>query len=255
MKVAVSNLSFGGFNFLGEHQLPASMGLEIFYEFGDDYYWEAVIREAYSERPVQGLSLHGPCVGVNLAEAGHEHYLCAYERAFRFAAEWDADYVVVHTNEGYRDQPERVRARIKFRLERLLSMAAAYDVDLLVENVGLKTQKNLLFDFDDYFALLAAFPRAGALLDTGHAHINGWNLGKTVQRLGTRVRACHIHDNDGKVDKHLCIGNGSIQWDGFFQAIGESAADMTLVFEYANTDLATTLTNIQQVSERYLQES
>jgi sugar phosphate isomerase/epimerase len=252
MKFAISNLSFGGFNYLTSQKLPSAMGLEIFYEFGDDHYWEAVIQQAYAERPVQGLSLHGPCVGVNLAEAGHSHYLSAYERFFKFAARWDADFVVVHTNECYGENSVRVRSRVKHRLERLCSLAAAYDVSLLVENVGLAAKHNLLFDWEEYYSLLAEFPQAGALLDTGHAHMNGWDLAKVVQRLGTRLRACHIHDNDGTADQHLCIGCGNIGWESFFLAIQGSVADMTLVFEYANVDLNMMLENIRHVCNRYL---
>ena len=249
MKFALSNLPFGGFDYLALQALPTTMGLEIFYEFGEDYYWDSVIRAAYRERPVMGLSLHGPCVGVNLAEESHDHYLVAYERFFHFAAKWDADFVVVHTNESYRQTPERAKTRIKFRLERLLALAAAYDVNLVIENVGLRSKETLLFDWDEYLHLLIDFPQAGALLDIGHAHINGWNLAETVQRLGTRLHACHVHDNDGQSDKHLCIGQGSVDWAGFFQAAQKSAADMTLVFEYANTDMATALNNIRQITE------
>jgi len=252
MKFALSNLSFGGFNYLTAHKLPEKMGLEIFYEFGHDHYWDAIIQEAYAERPVQGMSLHGPCVGVNLAEASHEHYLVAYERFFRFAAKWDADFVVMHTNEKFLEDPARARSRVKHRLERLLSLAAAYDVNLLVENVGLAAKDNLLFDWDEYLALLDDFPQAGALLDTGHAHMNGWNIATVVQKLGARLQACHIHDNDGSADQHLYVGRGSIDWSGFFQAVRDSAADMTLVFEYANTDLAGALKNIKKVTKKYL---
>ena len=249
MKFALSDLSFGGFRYLAPRALPDSMGLEIFYEFGDDYYWDAVIRSVYTKRPVLGFSLHGPCVGVNLAEESHDHYLTAYERFFHFAAKWDADFVVAHTNEAFRENEDRVRTRVKFRLERLLALAAAYDVNLLIENVGLRSKGTLLFDWHEYLNLLLEFPQAGALLDIGHAHINGWDLPNAVMRLGTRLRACHVHDNDGVDDQHLCIGQGSLDWSGFYRAAKQSTAEMTLVFEYANTNLATALQNITQITE------
>ena len=58
------------------------------------------------------------------------------------------------------------------------------DVKVLIENVGLRTKNNVLFDLPEYIALFDIFPQAGALLDTGHAHVNGWDIPAVVKGIG-----------------------------------------------------------------------
>ncbi len=72
-----------------------------------------------------------------------------------------------------------------------------------------------------------------------------------IEQLGPRLRACHLHDNRGIVDDHRPIGRGNIQWDPIFTAIRTYLPEATLVFEYANTNLETTLINIDAVDHHY----
>lgn len=104
---------------------------------------------------------------------------------------------------------------------------------LLIENVGLRTKNNVLVEAEEYLAMFEAFPQACALLDTGHAHVNGWDLAKVVQALGPRLTACHIHDNSGAGDEHLPVGRGTIDWRAYFAAVKEFAPQAAQVLEYS----------------------
>lgn len=252
MFLSLSNLSFIGFNYIALKELPTYLGLEIFYEFGDDSHWDRVMKEIYEKRPLQVLSIHGPCIGVNLADENHTHYLTLYRKVFAFASKWNADFVVVHTNEEYSGEKALVRERVYNRLRELLTLSQSYQVRLLIENVGLRNKNTLLFDWKEYSELLSLLPEAGALLDTGHAHVNQWDLPKVIEQLGNRLIACHLHDNHGVSDDHLTIGQGTIDWQSLFTAIRSYTPKATLVFEYANTDLQTALANIQAVNSNYL---
>jgi sugar phosphate isomerase/epimerase len=61
----------------------------------------------------------------------------------------------------------------------------------------------LLLQTPDEFAELDGF---GILLDTGHLNVSATTLGfdraEFVERLGPRIRAFHLHDNDGSADLH-----------------------------------------------------
>lgn len=57
------------------------------------------------------------------------------------------------------------------------------------------------------------------MLDTGHAHVNGWDIPAVVKALGERLVACHVHDNDGNGDAHLPVGQGDIDWKAYFGAV------------------------------------
>mgnify|MGYP002231525131 CR=1 FL=1 len=76
------------------------------------------------------------------------------------------------------------------RLAEVISLAQSYGVQVVIENVGLRPCGSLLFDFEEYLALFERYPQALALLDTGHAHVNGWNLPETVKRLQKKAVGC-----------------------------------------------------------------
>lgn len=255
MILALSNLAFVGFNYASLKHLPDNLGIELFYEFGNDYYWERVINEIYGGRPRNGLSIHGPCIGVNLADEDDTHYLSVYKNVFEFAAKQKVGYIVVHTNEAFTGDVVQVRDRVKEKLASLLRLAAKYGVRLLIENVGLKGKGTLLFDWRDYLELLRSLPDAGALLDVGHAYLNKWPMLSIVKVMGATFAAYHLHDNHGEEDEHLPIGQGNIDWDELFGAIRAYSPAATLVFEYANVNLRAALENIGTVTGKYLDAS
>lgn len=59
----------------------------------------------------------------------------------------------------------------------------------------------------------------GAVLDTGHLHAQKEILSLSVEKLGRRIFYLHVSDNDGRVNEHLAIGRGTIDWAGVFLAL------------------------------------
>ena len=231
MQFEVSDLLFPGFTKKALRELDKNYGIEFFYEFGKDYYWNEEVA-AWGER---SLSIHGPCVAVNLADAEQKNYAKVWEKTFAYAKKVQADFVVVHTNEELpaAEEKEAVQARVIRRLRKVVALGKKYDVQVLIENVGLLPKENLLFDLPEYLALFDVLPEAGALIDTGHAHVNGWDIPSVVQTLGEKLKACHIHDNDGTGDAHLPLGEGTIDWKAYFAAVKKFAPQATQVLEYS----------------------
>jgi sugar phosphate isomerase/epimerase len=252
MNLAISNLSFTGFAYSALKKLPENIGLEIFYEFGNDFYWNQILKEIYIDRSPQGLSIHAPCISCNLADVQNKNYLTIYKNVFSFAAAWHMEYVVVHTNEAFDGDKDALRQLVKNRLKEILVLASTYNIKVLIENVGLHNKQTLLYDQQNFLELLTDLPETGALLDVGHAHINGWVLPEITKALGDRLKACHLHDNQGVLDEHLPIGKGSIEWKPLFEAIQDAAPTATMVFEYANTTIENALNNINIVKGQYL---
>lgn len=57
----------------------------------------------------------------------------------------------------------------------------------------------------------------GFCLDTGHLAAFGSSALETwLQGLGKYIEQVHLHDNDGKEDKHLALGQGEIDFPGLF---------------------------------------
>lgn len=109
--------------------------------------------------------------------------------------------------------PETVAAEARFRdaLAAALAHAQAAGVGLLVENnvcTAALRGKLLLQTADEFERLLEAVgdPALGVLVDTGHlnvsAHTLGFDRAEFVRRLEPRIRAWHLHDNDGSADTH-----------------------------------------------------
>lgn len=251
MQLALSNLSFTGFESNQLSNLPVHLGLEIFYEFGNDLYWHTLLKQLFSVHPPHSFSLHGPCIATNLADPNDNHYLAQYKQTLDFAAKWQANFIVVHTNETFTGDKWAAKNLVRNRISELVALAKNYPVQLVVENVGLYNKNTLLFDWNDYFDLIQAFPTVGALLDTGHAHINGWQMPQVIRELGSRLKACHLHDNQGVKDDHLPIGLGNIPWQSLFTALKTNSPDASLIFEYAHVELETALTNIQTITKKY----
>ena len=228
MKFEVSDLLFAGFPKYAMRDLSKEYGIEFFYEFGKDYYWDNEVA-AWGKR---SLSIHGPCVAVNLADKSHKNYAKIFAKTFAYAKKIKAGFVVVHTNEGWSGEREQVQNLVIHRLRNVLELGEQYGVQVLIENVGLRPKQSLLFDLPEFMALLDVFPQAGVLLDTGHAHVNGWDISAVIKTLGKRLVACHLHDNSGQGDEHLPIGQGSIAWEAYFKAIKKHAPKSIQVLEY-----------------------
>ena len=251
MKISVSNLSFAGFRYKELQALPAHIGLELFVEFGTEYYWEKVLQELYTDQDRQQLSFHAPCLSVNLADPFDTQYLALYESFFRFASAWQPDFIVLHTNEDLAGEPVLLRQLVEKRLAQLFDMAALYDLRLVIENVGLIAKNNLLYNRNQYFDLLQKFPQAYALIDTGHAHANAWNLSELIHELGPRLLGVHLHDNGGQLDEHLPIGEGTISWPAVLAAVQTYAPEANLVLEYDRVDLPVVQNSIAWLEKQF----
>ena len=228
MKFEVSDLLFAGFPKYAMRDLSKEYGIEFFSEFGKDYYWDNEVAD-WGKR---SLSIHGPCVAVNLADKSHKNYAKIFAKTFAYAKKIKAGFVVVHTNEGWSGEREQVQNLVIRRLRNVLELGEQYGVQVLIENVGLRPKQSLLFDLPEFMALLDVFPQASVLLDTGHAHVNGWDIPAVIKTLGKRLVACHLHDNSGQGDEHLPIGQGSIAWEAYFKAIKKHAPKSIQVLEY-----------------------
>ena len=71
-------------------------------------------------------------------------------------------------------------------------------------------------------------------LDTGHVAVyKDMSLGDAVRELGSQIKVLHVHDNDGKVDRHMIPYFGVIDWADFGKALKDIAFDGVLSLETA----------------------
>ncbi|MEG1520445.1 MAG: TIM barrel protein, partial [Clostridia bacterium] len=71
-----------------------------------------------------------------------------------------------------------------------------------------------------------------ALVDVGHMNLNGYDYEFVVSALGNRIKAFHIHNNDGVSDLHDKIARGSFDFVRFAALFKRFTPTADLVFEY-----------------------
>ena len=71
----------------------------------------------------------------------------------------------------------------------------------------------------------------GLCLDTGHLHLVKQDERVYIPIVGKRLKALHIHDNDGVGDRHIGPYNGSIVWRDFYESLAKIGYDGDLNFE------------------------
>ena len=113
----------------------------------------------------------------------------------------------------------------------LLPYAKEHGVTICFENMPMKhlsmstTEKILEFIHmidDESFKLC---------LDTGHEAVFGNSIGDAVRLAGKDLQVFHIHDNDGKSDRHWIPCTGVIDWKDFYKAVKEIGFDGVLSLE------------------------
>ncbi|GAA5193816.1 sugar phosphate isomerase/epimerase [Rugosimonospora acidiphila] len=228
-------------------QIKSSSSFITAFELSVDFAMDIVTDEhldALAALRASGVeySVHAPFRDLNIASLNDGAYQAARAdmmRAIRIADRVGATAINVHPGiHGY--YPAEFWPRMK-RLEQdvfeeLSAFGADRGIRVMVENL-IKTNVH----FEDTWTLDGIIQlhdewdadNKGVCLDTGHAHQAGLNVAEALRRLGKRVRHLHLHDNHGgPIDEHLPIGDGTIEWEPFFQVLEELDFQGYGVFEF-----------------------
>lgn len=240
-RYAISNVAMTGPNFSSLKTLPPHVGVEIFYEWGGRRFYEYALKEIMRDR-IGSFSIHAPFQYIDFSEPCDEKALFAYLcEPFELYHMFHADAYVIHTDatkkEPYSPQEveDRIR-RVEDRLCRFQQIAAAEGVELLVENLCVGRAGNHLFSQERFLQLFARHPQLNCLIDIGHAHAQGFELEKVIGFLGERIKAYHLHDNNGMYDSHLPVFKGSIDWERFASLVTMHTPQAHMVLEYASAE-------------------
>ena len=78
----------------------------------------------------------------------------------------------------------------------------------------------------------------GLCLDTGHLQLLGKDFRSYIAILGKRIKALHLHDNDGRVDRHLAPMTGKVKWTHLCDSLRAVGYSGDLSFETFQQALA-----------------
>lgn len=132
------------------------------------------------------------------------------KRAIELAETVPFRYLIQHVGTAGEEYSERRLDSAYSSLDELNVFAKQRGVEILLENIpnGLSTAERLVqFLTETHLPLNFCF-------DTGHAHMSG-GIAPAFELMKSRIRSTHVHDNDGRNDKHLwpmAGDGGSVDW-------------------------------------------
>jgi sugar phosphate isomerase/epimerase len=189
---------------------------------------EASVREALRSWGLTS-TIHAPWrqnlaadIPVEREEAIRQHTL-AVEMASRLGSK----HVVFHGGwHADREAGQRLSLR---SIDALLERAEAQGVCLALENEEAAPSRPTLFQHPADFHHIE-LPTLGYVLDVGHANTLGYSSLDFLPVFGGRLREVHLHDNHGGRDRHLAVGEGTIDWPATASSLA-SYEDVTFVVE------------------------
>ena len=164
-------------------------------------------------------TIHAPFTDISMGAIDNRVRAASLDRlrtALDIASVFGAGSIVMHS--GY-DRQQYLGAEAQWlentiaSLEMLLDYASLAGTRIFLENVyepdpGFHRR---IFDAIDSRLL-------GFCLDLGHLHVfsPGSSMEQWLQSVGHRLGELHIHDNRGKEDEHLPVGQGECDFDALF---------------------------------------
>jgi len=181
------------------------------------------------------ISVHAPFSDMNLASVNDgiwRETLRQMSESLEMSCRIGAEVVVAHP--GHYSPlglqlPEVVWERCVSSFRELSKKAEDLGIKLCVENMTsafmmlCKHPEEIKELLDEIESESLSF-----VLDVGHAHTNG-NLFEFLKI--ERIEHMHVHDNHGKEDEHLAVGEGSIDWRRFAEELKKRDYRKALVFE------------------------
>ena len=117
-------------------------------------------------------------------------------------------------------------------LSEMVAAANRLGVTICLENMF--PRNRLGVESADFEEIFTVFPDLKMTLDTGHANIDdrrGRRLKSMVEQFGGRISHLHISDNLGRVDDHLAVGQGTINFADLVQRLKKAGYDHTVTLE------------------------
>jgi sugar phosphate isomerase/epimerase len=123
--------------------------------------------------------------------------------------------------------PDRWFERARRTFGEALEDAERNGVDLFLENVFDESPEHLL-----RLKNALGSKRLGFCFDAGHATLfSDHPVHKWLEAFGTDLRELHLHDNRGRRDEHLPVGEGTVNLLGVLEAAIDTGASPILTLE------------------------
>ena len=160
-------------------------------------------------------------------QAAFEYYMMCLDDC----GVYEIPTVVMHTGRGRDPLPPGSEPGME-RFARLIDRAEELGVGIALENQGCPDKTLRAMELLERFGS----PNLGMCYDSGHGNILT-NLGRgreMLARFGHRLKALHLHDNDGSGDQHRLPGDGTIDWPAVMRQIRQAGYRGATTLELGN---------------------
>ncbi|NLD25833.1 MAG: sugar phosphate isomerase/epimerase [Acholeplasmataceae bacterium] len=158
-------------------------------------------------------------------------------KSIEITSECNSPYLIVHPCYGLVSKEEEWEENIRF-YSSLIPHLKKHRITCCLENLYFVcSDANEANKYIDTLNEIAGEDLFGFCLDIGHLLLNGKNPYEEIKALGKRLKALHIHDNDGRNDLHLSPYLGKCNWVEFCEALKECDYQGVLSFETGSTQV------------------
>lgn len=178
-------------------------------------------------------SFHAPFLDLSLGAIDSKVRQVSLERmqqVIELISLFRPRWVVCHAayeDRHYGNDQERWLGNIVQAFTRLLPLIEPTSTPLMVENVFEKDPQHLTALLETFSSPLLRF-----CLDVGHHRLySRTDLKDWIECLGPFLGMLHLHDNRGRSDDHLALGQGSIDFPGFFSLLKEKGLHPLITLE------------------------
>jgi len=197
-------------------------------------------RRKKEELQIQKLIMHGPLFDLYVVSRDREIAdisIRRYEQALYAARSLNIDKIVFHTQ--YNTQlrlPAYIKAWLDGTAEffgKVLSLAGNKRITILIENM-FEEDPDLIFELMEK----VSSPNMGVCLDVGHVNVySKYPPSYWIRKLSPYLKYFHLSDNGGKVDEHLALGRGTVDFHEIFNSIEEEGINPEFCIEmYSEKD-------------------
>ena len=204
----------------------------------------APIGAAAKKNGLKVFQTHAPYPGWAKTEQTDAHLRDVLRWSVRATAELGAKYMIYHP---VKSQPERAEnwAKTMEVCESLIPAAKQYGVTICLENLFRARKAGDITklvaatgaDYEtaarkiDELNAFAGEELFGFCLDTGHSLLAGLDVKDVIVTMGSRLKALHVHDNNGISDQHLMPYVGAVNWERFVDGLAQIDYRGVLSFE------------------------
>jgi sugar phosphate isomerase/epimerase len=218
--------------------------------------WEEWILSAKKTADELGVCFnqaHAPVPCLRFGKSNTSELVAAIKRAIRACDMLGIRQMVYHALPNPSDFDSTLSwldTNVKF-FNSFIDDAKKYNVGICIENMWptWKVYGNEQWNTDVLLQLVDSFNDdiVGVCWDTGHGNLTGngrfytgqnmpellpyGNQYENITKIGKRLRALHISDNNGMDDDHIMPGTGSINWDDVIRALDDIGYAHSFTFE------------------------